>query len=110
MIYAFSPSGPDTNGAQFCILTNHGYNTTWLDYHVTVFGVVLEHMNTARKIDTVPTNKYDQPLEDCVITDTQAIKLTETFMIKRRPVPYTKVRVFMSMLFVYDFFKMYYMT
>lgn len=85
-------AGPNTNGSQFFIVTaddvsdafldqmaDVGYpediiqaykengGTPWLDNRHTVFGQVIDGMETVESIEQVDTNAADKPLEDVVI-------------------------------------------
>ena len=85
-------AGPNTNGSQFFIVTTKqvpaqmlkqlkdgGWpeeiveeyakigGTPWLDHRHTVFGRVVEGMDTVLKIEGVKRNGQDRPLEDVVI-------------------------------------------
>ena len=85
-------AGPNTNGSQFFIVTakqvpaqmlkqlkDGGWpeeiveeyakigGTPWLDHRHTVFGRVVEGMDTVLKIEGVKRNGQDSPLEDVVI-------------------------------------------
>lgn len=85
-------AGPNTNGSQFFIVTakqvpaqmlkqlkDGGWpeaiveeyakigGTPWLDHRHTVFGRVVEGMDTVLKIEGVKRNGQDRPLEDVVI-------------------------------------------
>lgn len=85
-------AGPNTNGSQFFIVTapnvpsdmleqleRAGYpeeiqqaysekgGTPWLDHRHTVFGHVVDGMETVLKIEDVETGMNDKPVEDVVI-------------------------------------------
>ena len=85
-------AGPNTNGSQFFIVTakqvpvqmlkqlkDGGWpeeiveeyakigGTPWLDHRHTVFGRIVEGMDTVLKIEGVKRNGQDRPLEDVVI-------------------------------------------
>jgi len=85
-------AGPNTNGSQFFIVTakqvpaqmlkqlkDGGWpeeiveeyakigGTPWLDHRHTVFGRVVEGMDTVLKIEGVKRNGQDRPFEDVVI-------------------------------------------
>lgn len=85
-------AGPNTNGSQFFIVTAsqvplsmlgqlealnlpqavvEAYGevggTPWLDSRHTVFGHVVKGMDTVEKIESVPTNPADRPIEDVII-------------------------------------------
>ena len=88
-------AGPGTNGSQFFIvqassvpanmisqmrsLADRGFpediteayetlgGTPWLDFHHTVFGQVLDGMDTVDKIAAVTVDEHDKPVNDVVI-------------------------------------------
>lgn len=85
-------AGPNTNGSQFFIVTAsqvplsmlgqlealnlpqvvvEAYGevggTPWLDSRHTVFGHVTKGMDIVEKIESVPTNPADRPIEDVII-------------------------------------------
>lgn len=85
-------AGPNTNGSQFFIVTAsqvplsmlgqlealnlpqvvvEAYGevggTPWLDSRHTVFGYVTKGMDIVEKIESVPTNPADRPIEDVII-------------------------------------------
>ena len=62
-ILAMANSGPSTNGSQFFITTA---KTPWLNGRHTIFGEVVNSMNTVKKLDNIATlgrNAGDRPLE-----------------------------------------------
>jgi len=71
-LLAMANAGPNTNGSQFFIVTAAA--ALWLDGKHTVFGRVIEGMETVATIENSPTDKTrgDHPLEDIVLI---AIKL-----------------------------------
>ena len=52
-------NNPDSAGSQFFIVLN---DSQFLDRHYTVFGRVIQGMNTVDKIAALPTNQNDQPI------------------------------------------------
>jgi peptidylprolyl isomerase len=59
-LLAMANRGPNTNGSQFFITTA---KTTWLNNRHTIFGKVISGMNIVKKIEAVPTNPQDRPVE-----------------------------------------------
>ena len=57
---------PDSAGSQFFIVTSDN-NTASLDNQYTVFGEVIEGIDVAHKIENLPRNNNDCPLEEAKI-------------------------------------------
>ena len=57
---------PDSAGSQFFIVTSDN-NTASLDNQYTVFGEVIEGIDVAHKIENLPKNNNDCPLEEAKI-------------------------------------------
>lgn len=62
---AMANSGPNTNGSQFFIVTTE--TASWLDGKHTVFGKVVDGMDTVDAIESVATDTNDVPVEDVII-------------------------------------------
>ncbi len=73
-VIAMANSGPNTNGSQFFIVTAGA--APWLDGKHTVFGRVIEGMETITAIENSPTDKSrgDHPIEDVMLIKV-AVKL-----------------------------------
>lgn len=63
-LLAMANAGPRTNGSQFFITT---VPTHWLDNRHTIFGKVVDGMETVKKLEKIDTDQMDRPLEDQVI-------------------------------------------
>jgi cyclophilin family peptidyl-prolyl cis-trans isomerase len=62
---AMANAGPDTNGSQFFIVTAGA--CTWLDGKHTVFGQVSGGLDVVERLEAVPTDASDRPLEPVAI-------------------------------------------
>jgi peptidylprolyl isomerase len=59
-LLAMANAGRNTNGSQFFITT---VPTPWLNGRHTIFGEVVEGMDVVRKLENVPTDGRDKPVE-----------------------------------------------
>ena len=57
--------GPDTNGSQFFIVTKD--EASWLDGKHTVFGRVVDGMDSVDSIENVETGPRDRPADPVVL-------------------------------------------
>ena len=60
-------SGPNTNGSQFFIVTKKD-GCDWLNGNHTVFGKVIKGMEVVQKIENLPKNQNDKPIESSKAT------------------------------------------
>lgn len=65
-LLSMANSGPNTNGSQFFITLKE---TPWLDDKHVVFGILLEGYEIIKKIENLPVNKTDKPLQEIKIVN-----------------------------------------
>ena len=70
---AMANAGPDTNGSQFFVVT--GPSGVALPPAYALFGQVVDGLDVASAIETVPTGPGDRPVDDVVI---ESIVITES--------------------------------
>jgi cyclophilin family peptidyl-prolyl cis-trans isomerase len=67
---AMANAGPNTNGSQFFIV----HKDAGLPNDYTIFGKVLEGLDTVDSIATTSTGPGDRPHQDCVITAVEILE------------------------------------
>jgi len=57
--------------------------TAWLNGKHVVIGKVLEGMEVVRAIENVPTNSFNHPIQECVITASGTLPVLEPFDVPK---------------------------
>lgn len=70
-LLAMANAGKNTNGSQFFITFSAA---PWLNGNHTIFGQVVEGMETLTKVENSPTNTQDRPLDDIKIIKAKILK------------------------------------
>lgn len=63
-LLAMANAGRNSNGSQFFITFGP---TSWLNGYHTIFGEVVDGMQTVREIENIPTDKNDRPIKETKI-------------------------------------------
>lgn len=71
-VFAMANSGEDMNGSQFFIVTAEA--TDWLDGKHTVFGEVMDGMDTIMEMNTVEAGENDKPLDSVIINKIEIVE------------------------------------
>ncbi len=64
-VLAMANAGPNTNGSQFFLVSAEA--CPWLDGKHTVFGRITSGIDVMDKIEALPTDGMDRPLDDVMI-------------------------------------------
>jgi cyclophilin family peptidyl-prolyl cis-trans isomerase len=78
-ILAMANAGPNTNGSQFFITAAP---TRWLDNHFNLFGFLVQGEEIRQKLDLVPTDISDRPINTVTITNASIITDTSDAVLR----------------------------